>query len=40
MLLLQDHADNCVEEAMVSGDPEAQRQKFRDLVGIFEKVCR
>lgn len=40
VLLLQDHADDCVEDAIVSSDPEAQRQKFRELVGIFEKVCR
>lgn len=40
VLILQDHADDCVEAAIASSDPEAQRQKFRDLVGIFEKVCR
>ena len=40
VLILQDHADDCVEEAITSSDPEAQRQKFRELVGIFEKVCR
>ncbi|MBP0441495.1 metal-sensitive transcriptional regulator [Tianweitania sediminis] len=40
ILILQDHADECVEEAITSNDPEAQRQKFRELVGIFERVCR
>ncbi len=40
VLILQDHADDCVEDAVASSDPEAQRQKFRELVGIFEKVCR
>lgn len=40
VLILQDHADDCVEAAIASSDPEAQRQKFRELVGIFEKVCR
>ena len=40
VLILQDHADDCVEDAIASGRPEAQRQKFRELVGIFEKVCR
>jgi len=40
VLILQDHADDCVEDAIASGDPESQRQKFRELVGIFEKVCR
>ena len=40
MLILQDHADDCVEEAIVAPDPEAQRRKFRELVEVFEKVCR
>lgn len=40
VLILQDHSDDCVEAAIASSDPEAQRQKFRELVGIFEKVCR
>ncbi|ESR27439.1 hypothetical protein N177_0043 [Lutibaculum baratangense AMV1] len=39
VLILQDHADECVEQAIASSDLEAQRQKFRELVGIFEKVC-
>lgn len=40
MLVLQDHADNCVEDAITSSDPDAQRQKFRELVAVFERVCR
>jgi CsoR family transcriptional regulator, copper-sensing transcriptional repressor len=40
LLVLQDHADNCVETAIASRDPEAQREKFRELVGVFERVCR
>ena len=40
VLILEDHADDCVEAAIASNDPEAQREKFRELVGIFEKVCR
>jgi CsoR family transcriptional regulator, copper-sensing transcriptional repressor len=40
VLILKDHADECVEEAISSSDAEAQRQKFRELVDIFEKVCR
>ncbi|WP_299843133.1 metal-sensitive transcriptional regulator [uncultured Jannaschia sp.] len=40
VLILQDHADDCVEEATASSNSEGQRQKFRELVGIFEKVCR
>lgn len=39
MLVLKDHADDCVEEAIASSDAEAQRQKFRELVEIFQKVC-
>ena len=40
LLVLQDHADNCVEAAIASRDPDAQREKFRELVGVFERVCR
>ena len=39
-LILQDHADECVEDAIGAGDTEVQRQKFRELVEVFEKVCR
>jgi DNA-binding FrmR family transcriptional regulator len=40
VLILQDHADDCVEDAIASSDPEAQREKFRELTEVFEKVCR
>ena len=40
ILMLQDHADDCVEEAIRSRDPDEQRRKFRELVEVFEKVCR
>ena len=40
LLILQDHADDCVEDAIDSGDVEEQRRKFRELVEVFEKVCR
>ena len=40
VLILQDHADTCVEEAIAAPDPEEQRLKFRELVEVFEKVCR
>ena len=40
LLILQDHADDCVEQAVRSGDADAQREKFRELVGVFERVCR
>lgn len=40
LLLLQDHAEECVEEAISSKDAEEQRRKFRELVDVFQKVCR
>jgi CsoR family transcriptional regulator, copper-sensing transcriptional repressor len=40
ILILQDHADNCVEDAIASSDPEEQRRKFRELIEVFEKVYR
>jgi DNA-binding FrmR family transcriptional regulator len=40
LLILQDHADDCVEDAILASNPEEQRQKFRELVDVFEKVCR
>jgi len=40
ILILQDHADTCVEDAISSSDPEQQRLKFRELIEVFEKVCR
>lgn len=40
LLILQDHADDCVEEAIASNDADEQRRKFRELVEVFERVCR
>lgn len=40
LLILQDHADDCVEEAIASNDADEQRRKFRELVDVFERVCR
>lgn len=40
ILILEDHADNCVEDAISSTDPAEQRLKFRELIEVFEKVCR
>ncbi|MBX3584595.1 metal-sensitive transcriptional regulator [Neoaquamicrobium sediminum] len=40
ILILQDHADNCVEDAISSSDPEEQRRKFQELIEVFEKICR
>jgi DNA-binding FrmR family transcriptional regulator len=38
--VLKDHAACCVAEAIASGDPEAQRSKFNELVDLFEKAKR
>ncbi len=36
--VLKDHAATCVESAIVSGGPEAQREKFGELVDLLSKV--
>ena len=36
-LVIADHAAHCVEDAVRSGDPEAQRQKFRELIDIIDR---
>lgn len=38
--ILKDHAACCVADAIRSGDPDAQREKFTELVDLFEKVKR
>lgn len=40
ILILQDHADDCVDHAIRSQDPDEQRRKFEELVEVFERVCR
>jgi len=35
--LLKNHAAHCVEEAILDGDAESQRQKFSELVDLFGK---
>ena len=35
--VLKDHAACCVAEAIASGDAEEQREKFSELVELFEK---
>lgn len=40
LLLLRDHADECVEEAIACKDADEQRRKFAELVDVFRKVCR
>lgn len=36
--ILKNHAACCVEEAIASGDADAQRQKFHELVDVFAKA--
>lgn len=38
--VLKDYAAHCVSEAIASGDAEAQRQKFNELITLFEKAKR
>ena len=38
--VLKDHAACCVAEAIASGDESEQREKFEELVALFEKAKR
>ena len=38
--ILKDHAASCVAEAIASGDGTEQREKFEELVSLFEKAKR
>ena len=38
--VLKIHAAHCVEEAIASGDKHDQKQKFAELVSLFEKQGR
>ena len=38
--ILKDHAACCVSEAIASGDASEQREKFNELIELFEKVKR
>ncbi|MEE4349606.1 MAG: metal-sensitive transcriptional regulator [Pacificimonas sp.] len=38
--ILKDHASHCVADAIASGSEEEQRQKFEELVVLFEKQRR
>ena len=35
--VLKDHAACCVHEAIASGDERAQREKFEELIDLFER---
>lgn len=36
--ILKAHAAGCVEEAIATGDAEAQRRKFSELIDVFAKA--
>ena len=38
--ILKTHAHHCVEEAIITGNAKAQREKFTELVDLFEKTKR
>lgn len=38
--VLKDHAACCVAEAIASGDPAEQREKFEELVDLVERTRR
>lgn len=38
--VLADHTASCVNEAIASGDPLVQREKFAELVELFGKLKR
>ncbi len=38
--ILKNHANHCVEEAIKTGSAKAQREKFSELVDLFEKTKR
>ncbi|MCZ4263152.1 metal-sensing transcriptional repressor [Limimaricola sp. G21655-S1] len=37
-LLIEDHANHCMEAAILSGDADEQRSKFREMVALLEKA--
>ncbi len=39
-MVLADHLGSCVEEAIVSGDPELQRRKVAELIDVFARSDR
>lgn len=39
-LILEQHAEHCVKSAIASGDPEEQRAKFDELIGLLQKAAR
>jgi len=36
--VLENHAKHCVEEAIDSGNPQDQREKFNELIALLQKT--
>ena len=39
-IVLADHLGSCVEQAIVSGDPDEQRKKVAELIDVFSRSDR
>jgi DNA-binding FrmR family transcriptional regulator len=39
-IVLADHLASCVEQAIVSGDPDEQRRKVAELITVFSRADR
>ena len=39
-MVLADHLGSCVEQAIVSGDPDEQRKKVAELIEVFSRADR
>jgi DNA-binding FrmR family transcriptional regulator len=39
-IVLADHLGSCVEQAIMSGDPEEQRKKVAELIDVFSRSDR
>ncbi len=39
-MILADHLAHCVEQAIVSGDPDEQRRKVAELIEVFSRSDR
>lgn len=39
-LILENHAQHCVQSAIESGDPVEQRAKFDELIGLLQKASK
>jgi len=37
-LVIDDHAAHCIEDAVASGDPAQQREKFTELLELLDKA--